>query len=159
MHVKHPVWNNTLDMEEKFGHMVPSVQNCLLVGAASATFRLFSLIMWYCGAKRFHLAAMFSHLTLIFLNKPAIYGIVQQVYWVVSLDSCKSHICVLKMQRCVTAQTFFMQSILLMNVCLLIGTCQRREVTVTPGNLQMMRLPCQLHVQQVMMTSPNTFCS
>ncbi len=34
-----------------------------------------------------HLAAMFSHLTIIFLNKLMVYGVVQQVYGVVSPDS------------------------------------------------------------------------
>ena len=41
----------------------------------------------YCEAKSLHLAAIFSYLTLIFLNKLMVYGFVHQVYGVVSLDS------------------------------------------------------------------------
>ncbi len=39
------------------------------------------------GVKDLHLAAIFSHRTLIFLNKLMMYGVVQQVYGVVSPDS------------------------------------------------------------------------
>ena len=43
----------------------------------------------YCEATNLHLAAIFSHLTIIFLNKLIMYGVVQQLYGFDSPDSVK----------------------------------------------------------------------
>ncbi len=48
----------------------------------------------YSAPKNLHLAAIYSHLTIIFLNKLMVYGVVQQVYGVVTPDS------VIKLQFC-----------------------------------------------------------
>ncbi len=39
--------------------------------------------VWQCGENYFQLAAMFDHMTTLFLNKPMVYGVVQQVYGLV----------------------------------------------------------------------------
>ena len=50
--------------------------------------RLIGVCYYFIGKKAgTHLAAIFSHLTIIFLNKLIVYGVVQQVYGVVTPDS------------------------------------------------------------------------
>ncbi len=44
--------------------------------------------VWQCGEKYFQLAAMFDHMTTLFLNKPMVYGVVQQVYGLVVRTGC-----------------------------------------------------------------------
>ena len=45
--------------------------------------------VWQCGENYFQLAAMFDHMTTLFLHKPMVYGVVQQVYGLVVRTACK----------------------------------------------------------------------